>query len=187
MAKCQGAAKIRSKTTRRSAPPAGFERGEGRLKNEKYYEQTQHLIENKESGFENPATISKISWLSRPTQQTSDNELVVSERQDRIWTISSQKVTGPTAAVVGRERTQMQWSGGRWVCDPRARSDNRRPPSNFFKLNFLRLSRNVVENKRSQIAIMRLPRNVYESKAVNPCLPGMFMINKVVSHFSEAR
>jgi hypothetical protein len=26
-----------------------------RLKNEKYYEQTQHLVENKESGFEEPS------------------------------------------------------------------------------------------------------------------------------------
>jgi hypothetical protein len=61
------------------------------------------------------------------------------------------------------------------------------PPQIFFKLNFACLTRNVVDNKRSQIAIMRLSRNVDENKQVNAVLPGMLLINKVVVYFSEFR
>jgi hypothetical protein len=70
------------------------------------------------------------------------------------------------------------------LLDQRGRLPPPRWLLNFFKLNFSRLTRNVVENKRSQIAIMRLTRNVYENKQVNPFLPGMLMINKVVGRFS---
>jgi hypothetical protein len=51
-------------------------------------------------------------------------------------------------------------------------SENDTPP------NFCGLTWNVVDNKRSQIAIIGLTRNVDESKRIVKVLPGIFMILK---------
>ena len=53
----QGRPKIRLNANRYPGAAAGFGWRDRRLKNVKCYEQTQHLIENKESIFGNPATI----------------------------------------------------------------------------------------------------------------------------------
>jgi hypothetical protein len=49
---------------------------------------------------------------------------------------------------------------------------------------FLRLPWNVIDNKRSQIAIVSIPWNVDENKRVGRINPGMLLISNVVSLFS---
>jgi hypothetical protein len=63
MADVQGRTKIRSKATPQSAPAADSGGATHQIKNSKYYEQTQHLVENKKGHLGEPSKYWKISWL----------------------------------------------------------------------------------------------------------------------------
>jgi hypothetical protein len=75
------------------------------------------------------------------------------------------------------------WNAGRWVCDPRARINKRRPP---LPIKILGLPRNVIENKGQEIRKVRIvghARNLIENRQVNYFIPGMLLILNRLYHF----
>ena len=100
----------------------------------KYYEQTQHLIENKEGHFREPSNLLKISFLAEITQQVFDDRQLsckVSGRSKMDKLVH--KGTSPATALASREngckskgpiteqgKAMVRANAGEhWVCPPR--------------------------------------------------------------------
>jgi hypothetical protein len=94
--------------------------------------------------------------------------------------------TSLESAVIGRRRREVSNQPSRQTIEtaetPETRSSDEKNKKKFG------LPWNVIDNKGPEMRKMgqvRLPWNVYENQGLNPDYPGMFLINKVVSPFSD--